>query len=159
MKVVPPKSLMGNYPPPPTSKPPALPVATPTPAGVPIDGQSEPVLHSQGREEQRRREIMAEFPERMKTWIDENTIVYLLIRDPHDREGELIAVAQDMPTGTVKNYELEVDSDGQPGIGLYSGKTRGGSQGEAAAQRLEQDPRVADAALKLLTTVERWSKK
>ena len=158
VKVVPPKSLMGNYPPPPTSKPPPLPVATPTPAGVPIDGQSEPVLDSRGREEQRRREIMAEFPERMKTWIDEDTIVYLLIRDPHDREGELIAVAQDMPTGTVKNYELAVDSDGQPGIVLYSEKTPDSSEGRAASLRLEQDARIAEAALHLLTTVKRWSK-
>ena len=33
---------------------------------------------------------MEEFPERMKIWIDKDIIVYLLIRDPHDREGELI---------------------------------------------------------------------
>ena len=54
---------------------------------------------------------MEEFPERMKIWIDEDTIVYLLILDPHDREGEVIAVTQDMSTWTVKNYELEIDSD------------------------------------------------
>ena len=101
---------------------------------------------------------MEEFPERMKIWIDKDTIVYLLIRDPHDREGELIAVAQDIPTGAAKNYEVKTDSDGLARIKLFEEEAPDSPQGEAAALRLEQDPRVADAALVLLTTVERWSK-
>ncbi len=102
---------------------------------------------------------MEEFPEGMKTWIDQDTIVYLLIRDPHDREGELIAVAQDIPTGAAKNYEVKTDSDGQARISLYAEEAPDSPEGEAAALRLEQDPRVETAALQLLTTIERWSKK
>ena len=63
---------------------------------------------------------MEEFPQGMKTWIDQDTIVYLLVRDPHDREGELVAVGLDLPTGAVKNYELAIDDNGQAGIALYS---------------------------------------
>ena len=83
----------------------ANPRTTPTPARAPIVGQSQPVLDHQARDEQRLREVMEEFPQGMKTWIDQDTIVYLLIRDPHDREGELVAVGLDLPTGAVKNYE------------------------------------------------------
>lgn len=136
----------------------ANPRTTPTPAGAPMVGQSEPVVDSRAREEQRLREILEEFPERMKIWIDQDTIVYLLPRDPHDLEGELGAVVQDLPTRTVKNYELVTDSDGQASIGLYAERTPNSPEGRAAALRLEQDPRVTEAALKLLTTVERWSK-
>ena len=132
---------------------------TPTPAGTPIVGQSEPSLDRQARDEQRRRKVMENIPVGMKTWIDQDTIVYLVPRDAHDLEGGLVAVAHDMPTGTGRSYELETGSDGQARIRLHAEKTRGGSQGEVAALRLEQDPRVETAALQLLTTVERWSKK
>ena len=94
----------------------------------------------------------------MKTWIDQDTIVYLLIRDPHDREGELIAVGLDLLTEAVKNYELAKDGNGQASIALYSERTPDSPEGRAASLRLEQDPSVAAAALHLLTTVERWSK-
>ena len=136
----------------------ANPRTTPTPARAPIVGQSQPVLDHQARDEQRLREVMEEFPQGMKTWIDQDTIVYLLIRDPHDREGELVAVGLDLPTGAVKNYELAIDDNGQAGIALYSERTPDSPEGRAASLRLEQDPRVTEAALKLLTTVERWSK-
>ena len=65
---------------------------------------------------------------------------------------------QDIPTGAVKNYEVKTDSDGLARIKLFAEEAPDSPQGEAAALRLEQDPRVADAALVLLTTVERWSK-
>ena len=131
---------------------------TPTPARAPIVGQSQPVLDRQARDEQRLREVMEEFPQGLKTWIDQDTIVYLLIRDPHDREGELVAVGLDLPTGAVKNYELAIDDNGQAGIALYSERTPDSPEGRAASLRLEQDPRIAEAALHLLTTVKRWSK-
>ena len=50
------------------------PKATPTSAVAPIAGQSQTVLDSQARDELRRREVMENFPERMKTWIDEDTV-------------------------------------------------------------------------------------
>ena len=128
------------------------------PAVVPVVGQSEPSLDRQARDEQRRRKVMENIPVGMKTWIDQDTIVYLVPRDAHDLEGGLVAVAHDMPTGTGRSYELETGSDGQARIRLHAEKTRGGSQGEVAALRLEQDPRVETAALQLLTTVDRWSR-
>ena len=101
---------------------------------------------------------MEEFPERMKIWIDQDTIVYLLNRHPHGSEGDLVAVALYLPTRTVKNYELAIDGNGEASIALYSERTPDSAEGRAASLRLEEDPRVADAALHLLTTVERWSK-
>ena len=132
---------------------------TPTPAGAPLVGQSQPVLDHQARDAQRLREVMEEFPERMKIWIDEDTIVYLLNRHPHGSEGDLVAVALYLPTRTVKNYELAIDSNGEASIAVYSERTPDSPEGRAASLRLEEDPRVADAGLHLLTTVERWSKK
>ena len=116
-------------------------------------------MDRQARDEQRLREVMEEFPQGMKTWIDQDTIVYLLVRDPHDREGDLVAVALYLPTRTVKTYELAIDSNGEASIALYSERTPDSPEGRAASLRLEEDPRVADAGLHLLTTVERWSKK
>ena len=136
----------------------ANPRTTPTPAGAPMVGQSEPAIDRRARDEQRRREVMENSPERMRTWIDKDTIVYLVLRDAHDLEGELVAVAHDMPTGASRSYELGTGSDGQASIGLYAKRTPDSPEGRAAALRLEQDPRVTEAALKLLTTVERWSK-
>ncbi len=132
---------------------------TPTPAGAPLVGQSQPVLDHEARDAQRLREVMEEFPERMKTWIDQDTIVYLLNRHPHGSEGDLVAVALYLPTKTVKNYELAIDGNGEASIALYSERTPDSPEGRAASLRLEQDTRVAAAALHLLTTVERWSKK
>ena len=132
---------------------------TPTPAGAPLVGQSQPVLDHEARDAQRLREVMEEFPERMKIWIDQDTIVYLLNRHPHGSEGDLVAVALYLPTTTVKNYELAIDGNGEASIALYSERTPDSPEGRAASLRLEEDPRVADAALHLLTTVERWSKK
>ena len=131
---------------------------TPTPAGAPLVGQSQPVLDHEARDAQRLREVMEEFPERMKIWIDQDTIVYLLNRHPHGSEGDLVAVALYLPTRTVKNYELAIDGNGEASIALYSERTPDSAEGRAASLRLEEDPRVADAALHLLTTVERWSK-
>ena len=131
---------------------------TPTPVATPSSGTSQPVDH-QARDEQRLREVMEEFPERMKTWIDQDTIVYLLKRHPHGSKGDLIAVALYLPTRTVKNYELAIDGNGEASIALYSERTPDSPEGRAASLRLEQDPRIADAALHLLTTVKRWSKK
>ena len=131
---------------------------TPTPAGAPLVGQSQPVLDHEARDAQRLREVMEEFPERMKIWIDQDTIVYLLNRHPHGSEGDLVAVALYLPTKTVKNYELAIDGNGEASIALYSERTPDSAEGRAASLRLEEDPRVADAALHLLTTVERWSK-
>ena len=131
---------------------------TPTPASAPVVGQSEPAVDHEARDAQRLREVMEEFPERMKTWIDQDTIVYLLNRHPHGSEGDLIAVALYLPTRTVKNYELVIDGNGQASITLYSERTSDSPEGRAASLRLEEDPRVADAALHLLTTVKRWSK-
>ena len=108
---------------------------TPTPARAPIVGQSQPVLDRQARDEQRLREVMEEFPQGMKTWIDQDTIVYLRIRDPHDREGELVAVGLDLPTGAVKNYELAIDDNGQAGIALYSERTPDSPEGVSNQQK------------------------
>ena len=137
---------------------PTPPTETPTPVATPSSGTSQPLDH-QARDAKRLREVMEEFPERMKTWIDQDTIVYLLRRHPHGSKGDLIAVALYLPTRTVKNYELAIDGNGEASIALYSERTPDSPEGRAASLRLEQDPRVAAAALHLLTTVKRWSKK
>ena len=76
---------------------------TPTPAVIP----GQPQVDRAKKAEQRRREAMANFPDEKITWIDQDTLVYVLSADPHDLSGPKVAVAQHLPTGAALNYELD----------------------------------------------------
>ena len=122
---------------------PAASNATPTPAVVPGQPQVDRVKEA----EKRRRQVMARFETEEITWIDHDTVVYVLPTDPHDLGGPKVAVAQHLPTGAALNYDL----DGVRGLIVKVAKgVEIHPDAPAEAARMDGNPDVRSAAYRLL---------
>ncbi len=82
-------------------------------------------------------------PSDSKIWIDGDTVVYLLPRDPHDFSGEMVAVAHHLPTGAVKNYMTPGEDPFVEYVGHHPDARK-------AADQMQTDPRIAAAVSILL---------
>lgn len=117
------------------------PVPTVAPASQNGDATHDADRHLQVEEQLRT--AIDNIPSDLKIWIDEDTVVYVLPRDPHAFSGDKIAVAHHLPTAAVKNYAAS-------GEDSFAEDTAHHPDAKAAADRMHQDPRVANAVSDLL---------
>ena len=82
-------------------------------------------------------------PHNKKIWIDDETVVYLLPADPHDFNGAQVAVAHHLPSKAAITYDA-------PGADPYSEDVGDHPDARTAADRMTQNPKVADAVAALL---------
>ena len=82
-------------------------------------------------------------PDDKKIWIDDDTVVYLLPADPHDFNGAQVAVAHHLPSKTAITYDA-------PGADAYAEDLGDHPDARAVADRMAQNPQVADAVATLL---------
>ncbi len=145
---------------------PTPPIITPTPSFKPTDPEASrrPSSDKYSEEEQQLRAVMGNFPSDEIVWIDGDTVVYTLARDPHayyhnppDFSKGFIAVAQHLPTGATKAYALSSEAASDTGvrrveaIDEYAGDH---PEGKEVLDRMQRDPKVIGAVTKLLRRVE-----
>ena len=121
--------------------------STPTPVVVPVPGESQLVLDRQARDEQRMRQVLSNFPEKNIVWVDQDTVVYRILADPHDLAGPKVAVAYHIPTQTIASYMLDKATD----LVILAGEELDHHpDAPTVVARMKRDPRVREAVEKLL---------
>ena len=145
---------------------PTPPITTPTPSFKPTDPETSrrPSSDEYSEEEQQLRAVMGNFPSDEIVWIDGDTVVYILARDPHayyhnppDFSKGFIANAQHLPTGATKAYALSSEAASDTGvrrveaIDEYAGDH---PEGRGVLDRMQRDPRVIRTVTRLLLRIE-----
>ena len=121
--------------------------STPTPVVGPVPGESQRVLDRQAGDERRMRQVLSNFPERNIVWVDQDTVVYRILADPHDLAGPKVAVAYHIPTRTIASYMLDKATD----LVILAGEELDHHpHAPAVVARMKRDPRVREAVEKLL---------
>ena len=95
------------------------------------------------RMEERLRRAIDNIPSDRKIWIDLDTVVYLLPRDPHDFSGEVVAVAHHLPTGAARTYAA-------PGEDAFAEDVAHHPDARMASDQMSLDPEVSKAVTTLL---------
>ena len=128
---------------PPTPTPSATPIPpTPTPSSTPDVVPGEPSELEKMLDGAVKKAINR-IPGDRKIWVDEEVVVYVLAADPHDLEGDQVAVVQHLPSGAILNYDT-------PGAEPFGQRWGDHPDGQAQVDRMAQDPEVADAVSTLL---------
>ena len=129
-----------SHPPEPPPHTPTSPPRTPTPTPNVVLGEPSPLDEML---EGRLQAAIDNIPDDKKIWIDDDTVVYLLPADPHDFNGAQVAVAHHLPSKAAINYDA-------PGVAAYAEDVGEHPDARAAADRMAQDPKVANAVATLL---------